>query len=224
MKKKVLFVFLIMIVCLVAVGCKKKEKEIVVGGWTIDLSTESLSIPEDALDTFNKALTNKKDKKLKPITLLATQTVAGTNYMFFCSDSSDDSTYKVVIVYKDLSGNSSITRISDFDITKYAGKDSDGATELLSGGWAINTLQEDAKIREEIMSTFTEATNMVDDVTYKPVIVLAKQVVSGTNYAILVLRESGETITFNVLTIYNDLENHAKIINSSYVDLASFNK
>ena len=151
MRKRFMIVFFIMM-CFLIVGCLKKEKDVVVGGWSVHLSSQSLSIPEEALNAFKSALKNKKDKQVKPIALLGTQVVAGTNYMFFCSN--QQSSYKMVVVYKDLENHSAITKISDFDITKYAGKNIEISQGQMMGGWTVNRIQKDARIEDDVMNAY----------------------------------------------------------------------
>jgi len=229
MKRKITGIILLIVLCLIAVGCKKKEEEKVVGGWTIDLASQSLVIPKEAGEAFNKAMEKEQNPQLEPIALLGTQVVAGTNYMFFCSytpkDSTEDSSYKVVIIYKDLQGGATLSKTKDFNVNQYAGEDIEGDTEMLTGGWTINTDMQDAKIKEEVMNAFEKATENIKDVTYTPIVVLGKQVVAGMNYAVLTLKtDTTGNASINVLTIYRDLEDNAELTASAYVNLADYNK
>ena len=222
MKKIIIVAVIIMLVCIIT-GCKKKKEEGIDGGWGLDLATEKVAIPEDAIEAFDTAIKKEKNTKIKPIALLGTQVVAGTNYMFLCS-SKEDSSYKIIIIYKDLNAKSSITKMVDFDGNKYFGKTIPDNSETIVGGWTIHREVANAKIKEDALDAFEKATAKEDEVLYKPIVVLGRQVVAGTNYAILSLKENKEGIaSLHVLTIYQDLEKNAEIINSAYVDLADYN-
>ena len=226
MKKSIIWLFLVVTLCTVLAGCKKKEEEVVTGGWTIDLEAQSLTIPSEALEAFHAAIGNQEGLQIEPIALLGTQVVSGLNYMFFCtetpSNSTKDSSYKVVIVYKDLTGSSTITQIRDFDFNSYLGNKAAKDTSDLVGGWTVNNDMTGSKIKEEVMDAFSKAVE-TEEASYTPIAVLAHQVVAGTNYAVLCLQENDENSFISVLTIYNDLEGNAEILSNSYVDLADYN-
>ncbi len=228
MKKKIISVLLLTALCFLAIGCQKKENEEMVGGWTIDLAAQSLAIPKEAANAFNKAIEKENNLQLEPIALLGTQVVAGTNYMFLCTETpmnkTEDSSYKIAIVYKDLKGEAILFKKVDFDVNQYAGKEIKKTSESLMGGWQVNTDMQDPKIQEEIKDAFDKATSE-DTVIYTPIVVLAKQVVAGTNYAIMTQAEDAEeNFSIEVLTIYKDLQGNAKVISSAYVNLADYNK
>ena len=94
-----------------------------VGGWSVQKS-EAPDMPEDAQDSFDKALKASGSSSFKPVALLATQVVAGVNYRFLCTESTDDNIALYAIdVYSDPSGNAEITRSDEIDLLKYVGAD-----------------------------------------------------------------------------------------------------
>lgn len=95
----------------------QNTEEDVVGGWT---ETTSFDIPEKVMDKFRKACETLTGAIYKPLALLATQTVAGTNYRILCKAkpsveiSNADFWYVIVTVYADLNGNAEIIDTIEF--------------------------------------------------------------------------------------------------------------
>ena len=234
MKKKVLVLSLLVVFCLVLVGCKKDEEptndggEKLSGGWETVMATRLLEGDSAELKAFTEASKNYTEMKLEPIAFLGEQVVAGKNYMFFAKGYKDGEknnvAYKIVVVYKDLDNKSSITSVKDFDYSKYVSKSIDYKAEELSGGWTAVAPErpsalEDANDHE----VFTKAIEGLAGVAYAPVAVVAKQVVAGTNYAILSLGKTSTNPSHDylfLLTIYKDLEGNVKLSNVAYIDLA----
>lgn len=85
-------------------------------------------------------------------------------------------------------------------------------TEEAVGGWQ---LMEDETITDELQAVFDKASEGLTGVSYTPYICLARQVVSGTNYALLC---SSVTVTaepkkdFAIVYVNEDLKGNAKIL------------
>ena len=60
-------------------------EEPILGGWSA-YTDDPTEIPTEALDALNAALDGLEGCVYKPIALLGTQIVAGTNYCFLCVD------------------------------------------------------------------------------------------------------------------------------------------
>lgn len=91
-----------------------------------------------------------------------------------------------------------------------------------SGGWSVSKarysfLNKDQKV------TFKKAINEMTGVSYKPVAVLAKQVVAGTNYIYLA---QGKTVTakpksaWYILSAYKALDNEVSLNSSKKINLS----
>ena len=225
--KRVFLVVIVFVVCAFLVGCGKKEKEIidnekslVLGGWKINTNANALIIPQKAKNAFDKA---QVDKSLTPVLLLGTQVVSGTNYMYLCIS---EEGFKTIVIYEDLQGNCSVTKTSDFDVSKYAHNSITNEAKELSGGWTINTDMTGSKIDSEVLDVFNDATKTITGVTYTPLIVLADQIVSGTNYAVLCIGKpstTGNDTYIDVLTIYKNLDGESSLVSIANVDLAEYN-
>ena len=229
---KKIFIVVIVFVCLFMVGCNKKEDDNgITGGWNTVLSSQVNDLHDEDIKIFNNAKANYKELKLDLVALLGKQVVAGMNYMFLAKGYESDAnkaTYKIVIVYHDLEGKDTITKVSDFDYTKYANTNIDGLNEQLSGGWNVESSGRPYTLFEEKENNvFDKATSTLAGMSYKPLVLMGTQVVAGTNYAVLcygsaTVPDAKEGIY--LLTIYEDLEGNGQLISSAYVNLADYNK
>ena len=93
--------------------------EMLSGGWQM-VAQEEGKLPEDAKAAFDKAQAGLVGASYKPLALLATQVVAGTNYCILCEISpvvpDPVPHFALVYIYADLEGNATITNIADLDI------------------------------------------------------------------------------------------------------------
>ena len=98
------------------------EEEPLVGGWSAytDNPTE---IPAEALDALNAALDGLEGCVYKPIALLGTQVVAGTNYCFLCETTvvvpDAQPGYALVYVFDGLEGEHEILRVQEIEFSAF---------------------------------------------------------------------------------------------------------
>ena len=92
------------------------------GGWEL-FDNEAAALPEDVQTAFDKATEKYTGSELEPVAYIASQVVAGTNYMILCEATTTtekpERSYQMVIVYADLEGNAEITNISTVDPAEY---------------------------------------------------------------------------------------------------------
>jgi hypothetical protein len=237
---KKIFVGTLVLLCLLTVACKKKgESEVdktpepaIVGGWETVLANQANDIDEETVNLFNNAKAKYTGLNLDLVALLGKQVVAGTNYMFLVKaykpGEDDKVSYKIVIVYHDLEGNDTISKVNDFDYTKYTNVNIDANNEQLSGGWNVESSGRPYTLFEDGEDNFyTKATETLTGMNFKPLALIGKQLVAGTNYAVLcygaaTVPDAKEAIY--LLTIYEDLNGSSKISSIAYIDLAEFNK
>ena len=221
MKKKS-FVLLFVLVCLLVVGCKKKDES---NTWVINKSEANIMLSDDVKKVFDDASKAYNGKELKLVALLSEQVVAGKNYMFLCKTEDDGVTaYKVAIVYKDLEGKATITQVNDFDITKYADKEISLNAEQVVGGWNVEIPGKPIMLEEKAQEAFDKATEKIVGVTYYPITVLATKEADGTNYAVLCYGKVSDqygTTGIYVLTIN---ANKGEVSTIAAVDLKDYNK
>lgn len=229
---------------LLLTGCNEKAKpeianqiietitEPILGGWETILANTKVNIDEDTAKLFESAKASYTSIELEPVALLGNQVVAGTNRMFLAKgyQKGDEANaeYKMVIVYTDLQNNSSITKVTDFNYLKYSNENVEGNEDILAGGWTVSLPTAGARLDNNIQTAFDNATSTLAGVVYYPITTLGKQIVAGTNYAILCFGAPSygepERGTINVVTIYEDLSGSAQITSQAYVNLADFNK
>ena len=130
MKKTVIFTG-IMILSFVLCGCNGGAKpaegapdsEALLGGWEIT-SNDAKELPEDAQKAFDKAKEKLTDGEYTPISLLATQIVAGTNYCILCQvdpgNAASQQKWTLVYIYADLQGNAEIMNTYDLYIAEHS--------------------------------------------------------------------------------------------------------
>lgn len=203
----------------------------VVGGWAL-FDNKACVLPEDVQVAFDKAYETYTGSELKPVAYVASQVVAGMNYMILCETATTteapSASYQMVVVYADLEGNARITQVNEFDLTAYTGESAtEGSTEQHVGGWAVAEDRSSVVMPQEAKDAFDKAVENVDGNELEPMVLLGTQVVSGTNYAFLCFStlQTDETINgIQVVTVYQDLSGNAEVTSVCAVDPADFNK
>ena len=131
MKKKTAVYLGVVLLSFLLCGCGKVEKsageadvpEMLLGGWEIT-SHEAEELPENAQEAFDQAKGKLTDGEYTPVSLLATQLVAGTNYCILCqvkpSDVASEEKWTLVYIYADLQGNAEIMNTYDLYIAQHS--------------------------------------------------------------------------------------------------------
>ena len=88
---------------------------------------------------------------------------------------------------------------------------------MLVGGWTVSGDPVNVRLSEEEQKVFDQAVALTG-MDYEPVIVLATQVVAGTNFAYL-CREKGEDQEWIVVTIYSGLNGDVQVLNAHVLAL-----
>ena len=146
-----------------------------VGGWALSNSPE---VTDEVRSVLDKAASWVDDVGFEPVAYVASQVVAGFNYLILCKEEyslsvSGAVTYALVTIYEDLQGNAEITSIAE------SGVSADYPTDV-DGGWG-----------EAASPVITEGVKAAYDITdengvsYRPLALLATQVVAGMNYRCL---------------------------------------
>lgn len=112
--KRIIVMLLVLLTVFAAVSV---SAEALMGGWEWTDVTEP--VPAEALAAFDKAMEGFVGVGYKPVALLGTQLVAGTNYYFLCMATpvvpDPVSHWATVTVYADLAGNAEIISITALD-------------------------------------------------------------------------------------------------------------
>ena len=208
-----------------------ETSEPVAGGWEL-FDNKTNVLPEDVQASFDKASETFTGSELKPVAYVASQVVAGTNYMILCEAATTTeqpkTSYQMVIVYVDLEGKAEITQMKEFDLTAYVEGDStEISAEKLAGGWEPAEDRSSVVIPQDAKDVFDKAAGNLDGNELEPMALLGTQVVAGTNYAFLCFStlQTEETINgIQVVTVYEDLDGNAEITNICTVDPADYNE
>ncbi len=103
----------------------------------------------------------------------------------------------------------------------------DSGTGTLDGGWAVAE-NSAVELPEEVQAVFGKAmetlTGSYNEVT--PVAYIGRQVVSGTNYAVLfrvTYADENAPAGLMVFTVYEDLEGNAELLSSEEFSIADYN-
>lgn len=188
----------------------------ILGGWSMHEGHFSPKDNQEAMKAFEKATNGLTGYSYELISVLASQVVAGTNYVYLCKgkmvvpDASP--VYLLLYVYENLSGNAEILVTKDI----FAGSE-----EGVSGGFTLNTGKTELKDNAEVNTTFEKALEGFTGVSYEPIAYLGSQVVSGTNYAVLCFEKASTAssgMKLSILTIYEDLKGKAEILSTEDVD------
>ena len=131
MKKKTAACIGILILSLAFCGCKGQADtaaeipagDKLLGGWEI-ASHDAGELPEDAQKAFDKAKDKLTVGEYTPVSLLATQVVAGMNYCILCqvtpADTAAQQKWTLVYIYADLQGNAEIMNTYDLYIAEHS--------------------------------------------------------------------------------------------------------
>ncbi len=148
------------------------------GGWSVKTSASAMAIDKQAKRALTKAIKDYAGYTLKPLALLGTQVVAGTNYCFLCygqtvAQKPVRSLCKAY-VYKDLKGKAKITGITEISMK--------GAP---SSGWKISSSRKALKVEKRVKSALRQATAGLAGASYKPLLVLGRAKGKQEGYCLL---------------------------------------
>ena len=182
------------------------EEAAIVGGWT---RAESPEVPGEVKALLEKAAEKLLGAEYEPVALIGSQVVAGTNYQLLCRITPvvPDAVphYAIVTLYEDPDGNASITDILESQA------EGEALPGELTGAWEN---PESPVMTDEAKAAMDKALEKLVGADYKPIALLATQIVSGTNYSILcqvtpVVPDAESS--FAIVHVYRDLEGNAEI-------------
>lgn len=198
----------------VSTAAASETADALVGGYVINSALTASALPNDAQKAFDKALEAIEGAEYDPIVLLGRQAVSGTNYAILCKvtpvvpNANSTSELAVVTVYEDLNGNAYILSAEEFDLAAVTGVDQAySADPEMAGGFQTSTeftaqTEDDAAAK---VFDAAEAEAEKNGAHYTFVAELGEQVVGGTNYAFLALRD-GDDQCWAVITAYENID------------------
>lgn len=114
---------LLSLVLVLSLSAALASEGMMTGGWEI-VPAEGAVLPDEAVAALEKALEKMDGASYVPVTLLATQIVAGTNYCILCQVTpvvpDAKLAWALVYVYADLEGNAEIMNVYELYIDKHA--------------------------------------------------------------------------------------------------------
>lgn len=100
-----------------------EEEAEVTGGWTVYDKTSEQELSEKVQKVFDDSMNNLAGATFKPIALLGTQVVAGTNYAVIALETTTTKKPKsyiaVLTIYEDLNDKSQVTSVATLDLADF---------------------------------------------------------------------------------------------------------
>lgn len=189
------------------------------GGWSMPVQN-AVELPKDVKAGFDKVA----GKDLVPVSLVAQQVVSGTNDMILCRKGNE---YRMITLYRDLQGTSSITNDVPFVLTDYTNGGDKLQTTPLAGGWHTPSELTSIPLPDDAKTAFKNASLGFSGNNIESMALLGTQVVAGMNYAILcrVTPDVENAVsTVQVIIIYSDPQKSASITSFSPVDPKKYSK
>ena len=120
--KKLLALLTLAALLMTAFVCPTLAESPMTGGWSA-YTDDPTEIPAEALDALNAALEELVGCVYKPIALLATQVVAGTNYCFLCETTvvapDAQPSYALVYFYDGVNGEKEVLKVDEIKFCSY---------------------------------------------------------------------------------------------------------
>lgn len=177
------------------------------------------TIPSEANEAFRDAMENYPGVGYVPMAYLGSQVVAGTNYAYLCRNTTLSvepvTTLTTVLVYKSLSGQSSILRFEDVNVASFASDTTPTAEMGEAGGWQINR-EYSGSMPADAQAAFDQAVEGLSGKQYMPLACLGSRTAEGREYAVLCTETRGEedpSAALVVLVIFVDQGGNTSVSN-----------
>ena len=188
-----------------------------------DAFTDQLS--EEDREIYENGIKGQSDYSYEPVSVLATQVVSGVNYAFLVYGNDTEtvhaggpSAYAVAIIWKDLNGTSTLMNLTQIDPVNI--HTTEPVTGDLTGGWTVQGSGKAGMLPgEEIQTSFEDVTADLK-VRLNPVVLIASQLVSGSNYIAL---SKGDDNNLYFTQWYRDLNGNASLTSNGAWDWEFYN-
>lgn len=204
------------------------EPAAITGGWAVPEGDVTDDLTDEEEQVFMSAAGAQAGMDFQPIAVLATQVVAGQNIAYLCKGTpttQDPVTeWDVVVVYKDLQGDASISSVTPIDLADVKATEDTALGEAV-GAWEVKEATSGTAMTAEAAQAFSKAAEEWDGVEINPLALLGTQVVAGTNYLVLgtghaVVQDPATSLY--VATVYEDLEGNCEFTDVSQLDLLAY--
>ena len=178
------------------------------GGWA---AADSPALTDEVLDAFSRAVEGLTGVGYEPIACLGRQVVAGTNYAVFCRALGvyPDARpfFAVLHIFAGLDGSAEILDITSFTPAGEPDENAQAA-QPVTGGWSV------PESDEEGFAALEKAAASLVGAGYRPLCVMGRQLVNGTNYCLLceitaVAPDAAPHYAF--VTVWQSLDGNAEI-------------
>ena len=230
-KKSVIAVLIAAVLCLSSASLAWATTQTggaTAGGWKMNGKTGTY-VTKTEKGLFDKATAQLDGVAYKPVVVLASQCVAGTNYAYFCKATTvtakPKSSWKVVLVSESLEGKAGILAINNFNYKKISTLKKAKSAPGMTGGWATNTAKLSSKgIPKTAQKAIDKAKKKYKKVSLTPLVLLSSQVVAGTNYRFLCSgkAQGSSEVGFYAVDVYRNLKGAAKITSCKLIDLDKY--
>lgn len=193
-------------------------EKVMLGGWELVTDNSAAMMAENDSTRIAIALRGE-GTNFNVLDVVATQVVAGVNYMYLCYGTDAEATtpgYYFVTINEDPNGDASVVGIVPFDFT--AVETGEPLGEGATGAWAVQGTGKAGMFSNQDAQASFDAIN-TGDVMYNPVALLATQLVSGTNFKALC---RGNDENLYVVTWYKDLQGNASLTSAECVKIGAY--
>lgn len=170
------------------------------GAWKINKKAGSY-LAKHEKKVFKKAVKELDGVTYNPVFVMSSRVTAGVDYAFFCKATTatkkKKTSWKVVTVHEDPKGAATVSKIKNFNYKKIGtleniptpmreSLDADDLPKCITGAWQDNDRSYKSKgIPSSASKAFKSARAGYVGVDLTPIVLLASQKASGTNYRFL---------------------------------------
>ncbi len=223
MKKRVLPILTVVIAMLLCCSV------FAAGGWKINKKTPSYLTAGEKAD-FNTAKKDFSGVNYTPVFKIADQVVAGTNTAFFCKGETvtlkPKTSWKIVIVSKDLNGKVAFSKIVDFDFRNVKTRNGQYETKPVPGGWTYNGNAYSSKVLPaSAKKIFKKAKSKYVGVDLTALALLGTQVVNGTKYRYLCqgkIMDAEGSVNLYVVDVWKKAGGKCRITDCDVIDIPAY--
>lgn len=185
------------------------------GRWQVSGEPVASRLTEQEQALFDKAAAQTGMNYI-PVTVLATQVVAGANYAYLCKEQGGDQEWIIVTVYESLDHQVEVLNAHTLALYHLLYAAEQPAVNL-SGGWRLTTPDNGAALPESAFAAYQQAMEKAEQ-ALSPVALLGTQIVSGMNYKVLCRDENA----LYAAEIYQPLNGGAELTSLELLDLLAY--
>lgn len=159
------------------------------GAWKINKKAGSYLTKSEKI-VFKKAVKDLDGVTYNPIFVMSSRVTAGIDYAFFCKATTatkqKKTSWKVMTVHEDPNGEATVSKITSFNYKKISTLKNIPTPKCITGAWQDNDRSHKSKgVPSSASKAFKSARAGYVGVDLTPMVLLATQKASGTNYRFL---------------------------------------